>query len=47
MMPPLVAVVTYFQSTPFTVWLGEDLAAQVKPGQTYDFEIVEKEIDID
>lgn len=43
---PMVAVVTCFQSTPFTVWLGEELASQVQIGETYHFEIVEKTIDI-
>lgn len=44
---PMVAVVTCFQSTPFTVWLGEELASQVKVGETYNFEIIEKEITMD
>lgn len=44
---PMVAVVTCFQSTPFTVLLGEELASQVKVGETYNFEIIEKEITMD
>lgn len=43
---PMVAVVTCFQSTPFTVWLGENLVTQVKPGETYNFEIIEKAVEL-
>lgn len=43
---PMSAVVTCFQSTPFTIWLGEELASCVTVGETYIFEIEEKTIEI-
>lgn len=43
---PMVAVVTCYQSAPFTIWLGAELAAQVNPGETYNFEITEKEVNM-
>lgn len=43
---PSVAVVTSFQSHPFTVYLGKDLASQVKAGESYKFEIEEKNVSL-
>ena len=43
---PSVAVVTSFQSHPFTVYLGKDLASQVKVGESYKFEIEEKNVSL-
>ena len=40
-----IAVVTPFQSCPFTIYVGE-LAKQLVKGQTYVFEIQEKEAEI-
>jgi len=41
---PQVAIVTEFQSSPYTVYLGEDLASKVEPGKAYVFTIESKEI---
>jgi len=35
---PMMAVVTLFQSTPFTIYTG-DLTEQLEPGETYVFEL--------
>lgn len=43
---PAVAVVTCFQSTPFTVWLGEELTSRLTPGETYVFTIRETTIEL-
>lgn len=43
---PRVAVVTCFQSLPFTVFLGEELISQVKVGEAYVFEIREAAIEL-
>lgn len=44
---PSVAVVTEFQSGPFIISLGEDLASGLVVGETYVFEIEPKEIQLD
>ena len=41
---PQVAVVTEFQCSPYTVYLGENLASEVEPGKAYVFTIEAKEI---
>ena len=43
---PSVAVVTSFQSQPFTVYLGKDLASQIEVGESYEFEIEEKNVSL-
>lgn len=41
---PAVAIVTGFQSSPFALYLGEDLISQVEVGKCYKFEILDKEV---
>lgn len=41
---PRVAVVTLFQDTPFTVYVGEEFADALEVGKHYVFEIKEQEI---
>ena len=41
---PQVAVVTQFQSRPFTVYIGEKLASEIDVGKTYVFTIETKKI---
>lgn len=43
---PAVAVVTEFQSGPFIVNLGPELASELVAGETYVFEIESKEIQV-
>jgi len=43
---PTVAVVTGFQSHPFAIYLGKDLASQIEAGRSYKFEIEEKNISL-
>lgn len=43
---PQVAIVTSFQSGPFAVYLGKDLASQVEADGIYRFEIREENIEI-
>lgn len=40
-----VAVVTEFQSNPFTIYVGEEIAKQLEIGQTYVFSIRPIEVD--
>lgn len=41
---PAVAVVTCFQDKPFTVYLGEEMAAHLTVGEQYVFEIADTDI---
>jgi outer membrane murein-binding lipoprotein Lpp len=41
---PLMVVVTCFQSSPFTLWLGDELISQVEVGETYVFRVRETSI---
>lgn len=36
---PLVALVTQYQSYPFTMFVGEEIGAQLEPGNTYVFSV--------
>lgn len=36
---PQIAILTEFQTGPYTLWLGEETAAQLKVGETYCFVI--------
>jgi outer membrane murein-binding lipoprotein Lpp len=38
---PRMAVVTCFQSTPFTLWLEDELISQIAVGETYVFKVRE------
>lgn len=40
-----VAVISLFQCGPFTVYVGEEMAAELQVGETYVFEIVEMEVE--
>lgn len=42
---PQIAVLTCFQRSPFTVYVGKELATQLKVGETYTFQIEDKDID--
>jgi hypothetical protein len=39
-----MVVVTCFQSSPFTLWLGDELISQVEVGETYVFRVRETSI---
>ena len=41
---PMCATVTCFQDSPFTIYLGEELTAQLAVGKTYQFQIEEKTV---
>lgn len=38
------AIVTYFQSPPFVLYVGEELASELDVGETYTFTITERSI---
>lgn len=41
---PTVAVVTLFQDSPFTIYVGEEMASQLEINEFYSFKIEEQEI---
>ena len=43
---PMMAVVTCFQSPPFTLFLGDELTSQIEVGEAYVFEIEEENIEL-
>ena len=42
---PQVAVVTLFQESPFTIFVGEELGKTLEPGQIYTFEVAEANVE--
>ncbi len=42
---PQVAVVTLFQESPFTIFVGEELGKTLEPGQIYTFEVAETNVE--
>ncbi len=43
--PPQFVILTLFQSSPFILYVGSDVTAQLEVGNTYYFEIEEREVD--
>ena len=41
---PTVVVVTLFQDSPFTIYVGEEMASQLEINELYNFKIEEQEI---